>query len=490
MVKDGRFQVSFEVVTEALPPIDEDLICLKLPQKWFPLLQGWLSFIRARFPYAGDEAEANQDKGAKFLELFDGCDVITDLRILNNRLEAQFCGSNLWVLIGKINTIPMRYQNGQMQYDVDGDGTFEVSQYINNVQNIFGTGGLPVTDDNDRFCRAAWAMANSLSDDYADVAKKIDLATNQVASRGIQWLGAIVPWTLSAETIESITEGVSSFIKDWLYGAARDPETIRQVAEILFCSIKDHYPNNLDNVIKDLDLGPYEPIGGPLQSFFFWENFGALAEVAYNTGTGTNTAYLILAYAKVSELAFIEFLGLATPVKDAMIYALNTAEHFDGRECGSFSCMTWEHEFLSTDLITWEIFNFGIKTSSGWVSTCETMSWMIPIKYRTAMTPDLNLPSGLGITYWLNELDVYYSNDADVPVVATYSNGGEGYIEVSRGSVEAGTHIETYDLNIDDEQTSIGMQLRGQEESNPCANPNAILITKFVLRGTGIDPWL
>lgn len=357
MVKNDRFNVTFPVIHELLPLPTEDLICLRLPRAWFPYVQGYLAPLKANYPYAGENAKENRDRALKFLELFDGCDVITDLRIQNSRLEAQFCGSETWVLIGRINTIPMRFQNGQIQYDVNGDGTYEISQYINNQQNLYGP-GLPVTDDNDRFCRAAWIMANSFADDYADVAKRIDLVLNQIPSRGVQWLSSLTVFPPLIEFIESNIEGITSFIKDWIYGTARDPETIKLVAQILYCSIKDHYPDNLDNVISDLDLGAYEPTTeiNPLKAI--WNNFNGLAEIAYNTFNGTNTAYLILAYAKVSESAVIEFLGLSTPVEDAMMYALNTAEHFDSRDCGDFPCAEWSHTFEGQELFDfWELFD-------------------------------------------------------------------------------------------------------------------------------------
>lgn len=315
------------------------------------------------------------DKWRGWIEEAMTCNTITDMAIVSNKLLIQRCNSEIWIEVGPINTIPMKVENGKIYYDVNGDGTFELSQYINTQQNIFGPGGLPVTDDNDRFCRASWIMANSLADDYADVAKKIDLLVNQIPSRGVQWLSSLTVFPPLIEFIESNIEGITAFIKDWVYGTARDPETIRKVAEILFCSIKDHYPDNLDNVISDLDLGAYEPTGGPIGSIYIWENFAGLAEVAYNSLTGTNTAYLILAYAKISESAVIQFLGLSTPVEDAMNYALNTAEHFDSRDCGGFDCMLWEHQVnFTTDV---EIVR-GFPIGEAIASANQNATWISP----------------------------------------------------------------------------------------------------------------
>lgn len=359
-------------------------LTIRIPDdpQWETVFWGALTEITYWFNHDRDPAHKAAIVAKKWREWIDdamSCNTITGITIVNNRLLVQYCNSDVWVTVGPISTIPIRYSNGKIEYDVDLNNTFSVSQYINSQQNIYG-GGLPVTDDNDRFCRAAWIMARAMADDYADMIQLIDTNITRVLTRGVQLIAAaLVPYTGWAELTESSTEQITDSIKSWLAGTARDEETIRKVAELLFCSIRDHYPNDLNDVIKDLDLGAYEPLGGPLQSIYFWENFGAIAEIAYNTAIGMNQAYIILAYAKISESAFIQFLGLSTPVEASMLYALGTAEHFDSRDCGGFPCMGWTHELnFSTEALILLGFPEGLMLNSG----CQIASWIGPDQRR------------------------------------------------------------------------------------------------------------
>jgi hypothetical protein len=360
MTKDGRFQVSFDVIDEPLPPIDEDLICLQLPRKWFPLIQGYMGFLKARFPYDGDHAAESIDRARKFFELFDGCDVITNLRVGNNVLEAQFCGSDTWVFIGRINTLPTRYNNGKLEYDVNGDGSFSVSQYINSQQNIYG-GGLPVADDNDRLCRASWIIGKAMLDDWKDIVQNTALTVNFVA----QASGWLVSWLLFppiTETVKMIGT-TTQIVANWLAGAAVEPEVQRKMAELLFCALKECYPDDLNNLFDYIDLGIYEPSGffDEVAQLAVWQNFDFVAQLAYDTSNSSQIVYLALALQKIAIKVGIANMGIVvSPIQAMLTYALNTAEHFDSRDCGGFGCMLWEHQVnFETDAIILNGFPIG-----------------------------------------------------------------------------------------------------------------------------------
>lgn len=308
------------------------------------------------------------------------CNAITGMTIVNNKLLIQYCNSDVWVTVGPISTIPMRYQNGQMQYDVNGDGTFEVSQYLNYNQYLFGE-GLPIADANDRICRASWMLARAICDDYRDAITILRAATNAVI-KGAKWIVALMAGHAGApESVQFVGEGIAGTILDWLDNNIMQPETIQMVAELIYCALVEKYPDDLNDFWDAIDLDPYDPLGflDPLDQIVQWLNMEAITTLAYNTATGRNSGYLALAYAKLASTMGLEAVGFFTPVNQLMTSALSSAEYFDGRDCEDFPCMIWEHQINFT---TETLIVFGFPNGLSMTSQNQNATWEGPNKKR------------------------------------------------------------------------------------------------------------
>jgi hypothetical protein len=310
------------------------------------------------------------DKWRGWIDDSMACNTITGITIVNSKLLVQYCNSDVWVTVGPVSTIPMRYNNGKLEYDINGDGTFEVSFYNNIQQNFLGQGEFPITDDNDRICRASWAMAREMADNMNDIVRAITSGSKLLAG-AMQMLAS---WTVIAqpaeETIEYFSDELPQSVLDFFGSKITDPDTIKKIAEMLYCSLVENYPDDLDNVINDIPLGIYAPIATLDPTKIQWTNFGDIMQSIYDSLLGPNTAYLVIAYAKVSIQALSVFNFLPTPVRQTMTQALATAEYFDSRDCVGFPCEGWTHTFEGEDLYTyWELFDPSENYSGFWEET-------------------------------------------------------------------------------------------------------------------------
>lgn len=317
---------------------------------WGNMLQlcRWFNFDR-------DEAHNGKIVADVWCELIEeamSCNTITGIRFFENRLQIQFCNGSTWVDVGTLQDFGVRFENGAIQFDLGGTGDYAVSLYKNSYENIYGN-GLPLTSDADKICRASWTLARSLCDDFHDLSNLFGVGNKILASLFQSVLELIPPTALADDTIEFATEDLPVTIMNWITNAARDPDTIQKVAQMIYCSLLENFPDNLDNVIDDIPLGIYTPIFDPdtATRTLEWINFSDIATSIYDTLTAKFVAYMVIGFARLQINQLLQFVGMVKPAETIMLGALNTALFFDSRDCDGFPCQTWcyQWDFLVSD---------------------------------------------------------------------------------------------------------------------------------------------
>lgn len=339
--KKERYSVTAFKVDRLLPNPESNLGCFQFSKDWIQYIVGIMSPLRAKYAHLDEFQAENISRFTKFIDSLEHCDMISDLRIASGMLQAQYCGSSNWVNIGRVNQAGIRSVGGKLEYDFDGDGIFEVTQFINPTQNFYG-GGLPLADADDQICRASWMLARAICDDYKDMIQIMRGVTNAVFG-GIEWLTSLLPYTAFVESVETLHGLVGETAMDFLDANILDDETVRFVAETIFCALKEAYPTNLDDFWQYVDFGQYEPIitYDPVATLTKMVNHQFLIETVVNVATGKNTGYLALAYAKATSDVGLSAVGVVKPLEQILTYALNTALYFDSRDCGQFGCNEW-----------------------------------------------------------------------------------------------------------------------------------------------------
>lgn len=312
------------------------------------------------------------DKWRGWIDEAMSCNTITNIRIDSNRLQVQFCNSDIWVTLGAVMQGGIRYVDGKVEYDFDGDGTFDVSFYSDITQNFLGQGDFPIADATDRICRASWVMAREMCDNLNDIIRSIALGSKLLAGA----MGMLASWTVIAqpaeETIEYFSQELPLAIIDFFGAKVTDPDTIEKVAQMLYCSLLANYPDNLNNVIDDIPLGIYAPATFLTPSKIEWTNFGDIAQSIWDTGKGDYIAYMVIAYAKVSSNALSIFNFLPSPVRQTMTQALANAQYFDDRDCVGFDCQAWEYVFIGDELGSfWGLFDPSTGYAADWDATAK-----------------------------------------------------------------------------------------------------------------------
>lgn len=390
------------LLPDDLDPTEFKCLTIRIPDdpQWETVFWGALLELGKWFNHDRDALHKGKivaDKWRGWIEDAMACDTITNIRVQNNRIQVQFCNSETWVTMGAVMQGGIRYQGGKIEYDFDGDGTFDISFYSDITKNIYGQSGIPITSDLDRICRASWILARAFSDDYHDLFLTISSASNIIGSA----LEMLVSWgvvtQIAEETIEFFTTTIPATALTWMTEKIKDPETISFLAELIYCSLVQVYPDNLNNIFNNIELGIYQPItiiAG--DNTVQWPNFGDIVTSIYNTFTTKNVAYGIIAYAVVSDAAIRHVVRLTTPVQQTLEYALRTAEYFDNRECENFGCNTWQQIlYFNSPFI--EVTK-GTVEGQSLDSECEATPW-IGANYRRQVA-EFNIPpiSGGGYT--------------------------------------------------------------------------------------------
>jgi len=332
-----------------LTPNNDDgqlYVLLSIPStvEWIACLRGAILSLTYDYNWEQFGAMTPEETAQKWLEIFEAIetfegDLLKDIRLNDAMLQKMFWRSDTWVDVGNVMRYKIRAIDGGWEMDLDGNDTYEINQFTNSTQNIYGE-GLPFADVNDQICRASWALANSLADDFRDV-MRYAVISQRISAGIVQMMAeATVVLGLTDDTIRFVSETLPQLVLDWIKDNSTDPDTIAQLAEWIYCSIQTHLPDDLDDVIKDIPLGIYAPVftvidvGRQVE----WGNFEDVADSIYNTAVGKSVAYLIIGYAQSSHRAVLEFLGAYKPTEGMIRAAMSSAQYFDARDCEFDDC--------------------------------------------------------------------------------------------------------------------------------------------------------
>ena len=359
-MSDDKIKIYQPKIAPVYPhPLTGDLVTICINREWLPLLQGFLHPLRwksAIWEGTTEEVDLMHQYIEDLLSVLGDdencamdCDKISDLRIYQGKLQKKLCGSDVWQDVGRISPI-LGYENNVMLIDVDLDGSVDVTYNPTNpYSQLLSVDSLPPVTDTDRICRASWQLAESLCDDFADLVNTFGVGTyalTRLAEVVLSWTPAWVIGQFADETLDWFVEDLPIVVMQWLTSSARDPDTVSKVSEMIYCSLLDHYPNDLENVLADIPLGIYDPffeIDG-IQKVVRWLNFNTIAQSIYDTLTARFVAYLVIGFGRASLQWVFHIAGLTTPTEKTLIQAINTAEFFDSRDCEGFGCASWEFE--------------------------------------------------------------------------------------------------------------------------------------------------
>jgi len=361
---DDRYDVTFAKISRELPDPDTNLVCVSFNQDYVPLLVGWLGFLRAKFPYA-DHYEANQDKIMRLFDRFTGCDMLSDIKIENGGLYAQYCDSESWVLIGKIMTGGIRYVNGAVQYDFDGDGTYEVTQYIDASTNNY-INGLAPASNSAKACYAAQQLAKNVADDFKDLLEllnaSVDLIFGNIAEISESVFGSLPAEIATAGLAEILVAAIDISYQttqsslEYIIPQVADPDVVDQIAEFIYCALLESLVTT-DGVtdLVDFEVNLLEKMGAYYVELFtfgavdvgfgldFGEALSDLVGVSQHVIAGLACAY------SLSQVYFLGGLGLKDTWKTVILGYYQEGQYFEDRDCSGYDCAPqWCYEWSFT----------------------------------------------------------------------------------------------------------------------------------------------
>jgi len=344
------------------PPNDEGCksVTLSMPQNaaWMACFMGALLSLTYEYNWEQNQPTdlTPSETAQKWLEIYlaiqncEGC-VITDVRLTPTGLEAKYCDSDEWIPKGDLMRYKVR-QNGQsIQFDLDGDGEYDVTQNFFSEENTFNN-NIPFADQNDQFCRASWALSKLLCGNFLSLMIKMKISEN-VSAGLVQVLGELIPLTaLADDTIEFITETMPQAVLEYIQENAAHPDTQRKVAEWIFCSLVENYPDHLGEVIDDIPLGVYTPIFDLIEFRVTvqWVNISEIAQSIYDTAIGDYVAYLVIGYAKSAMRSLLEFSGIYEGPEKVIQGAMASAIFSDARDCEDFGCLECVNTVLDFEI--------------------------------------------------------------------------------------------------------------------------------------------
>ncbi len=361
------------------PPNDEGCksVVLTMPQNaaWLACFMGALLSLTYEYNWEQntDTDMTPADTAQKWLEIYlaiqncEGC-VITDVRLTATGLEAKYCDSDTWVDKGDLMRYGVRVSDGAIQFDLDGDNTYEITQYLNFNSADYQNGLAPITDV-DRLCYTAQKMADDILDDFQDAMQILDYNTTVVfgtitavadslfSSLPVQIATAEMGLVLDA-ALEIIYQ-VSDAALDYIILQSSDPDVKSLVANFIFCALKDSLVTGEDGITEV--VGFESNLIARMGAYYVAINTLGSVDVGYEMDFGealeglldsSNFVIAGLACSYVlAEVFFLDALGLKDNWKSVILGYQQQAEYFDSRDCDDFDCLAWcyEWDFLTAD---------------------------------------------------------------------------------------------------------------------------------------------
>jgi hypothetical protein len=414
-------------------------------------------------------------------------DAITGIRRSGQWLQVQRCNEPEWSNVAKLGGIFSLRSDGGIDFDFDGNDTPDQVIYQNSYQNIYG-GGLPITSLEDQLCRAAFALAKQYCDAYSTMLGAVAGLDNFVAG-AIQMLAdwGIVT-NIFDDSVEFFTQDWIQGTLDFLYSNAKTEQTVALAAELIYCAMYESYPDDMDDWMDNVDFGAYAPIvavisGGKVG----WENFGGLGTSIVNTGLGRFSAYLALGYAKTSIYYLAEQVRIYQPAKAIMEQAMATALYFDGRDCSTFACVTWEHTFeFDNELEGWQ----------------QVVDHAIQNRYELEATyiktNDIQLDNATGWYRVLGTMEYLIEGGTTITQVTMqfgYAEGNDRYARFWLGGTEhdidpSNSEAQEWDLHTTATVNRIAFSLYTGSQASQAALTGYGRVYSLTIKGTGENPFI
>lgn len=336
-------------------------VLIQLPEEieWYACLQG--AILDLAYSYNWEQyGTLTPAQSAKVFEIasnnIDGnCGMISAIRFEEGMLQVQFCGSATWVNIGNVMRYGARLQDGAIQFDLDGDNIFEITQFINTNTNNYQNGLAPITDV-DKLCYTAQKLAEDILDDFQDAMQILDYNTTvvsatvtQVADKLFSSLPAQIATFETGLVLAAalqIAYQVADATLDYIIIQAGDVDVKERVSNFIFCALKDSLIEGEDGVVELVDFE--ENLISRIGSYFVAVATAGGVDSGYEMDFGealeglldaSNAAIAGLACSYVlAEVFFLDALGLKDNWRTVILGYQQQAEYFDSRDCESFDC--------------------------------------------------------------------------------------------------------------------------------------------------------
>lgn len=306
------------------PPTAENGKWLYLSPVWHAHVMSLITMLQNRKLWAGTEEEIDETvSSVQYILASSEENHMEDMRTdSRGNLEKKVNGE--WQYVD--NSTPVRSDCG-----CDGG----------NITNY----NIPETTTDDKLCNAAWHLTNIMIDDIHDAVYIYKIGFNIMS--GVFKILYKQPVPIVPQLVELVTDTVPNSAIDWFLDQLSDDDTREAVAKLIFCALKEAYPDQLDDTLNFIDIpSQYEfsllDIAGVLTA----TDFGALIDTAFDLLDGDFAPYATIGFAKLARRFGTDYLGITTPIENAIKAAFNEAQFFSNANCNEFPCQTqWCHEW-------------------------------------------------------------------------------------------------------------------------------------------------
>lgn len=230
-----------------------------------------------------------------------------------------------------INWLPVPSNTG-MGYSVITDN----SSIINNLY------ALPTDFTYDKYCSAAWILAQSWADDLQDFMEIVDAVATVTAETIENFGDALVGWipVLSAvvAVFEWLHEGLLQVVIDWVRENAMDVDAIHLAAREIYCAIMKcldaqdnlrHWHNYVVYPSYITGGTSFALLGGKPT----WQNFKPFLQAIFDTLTSSAAGWAIVAYGGFISWGLDQLYPSENYIEKAVGYAAASGRQLTGFDC-------------------------------------------------------------------------------------------------------------------------------------------------------------
>lgn len=462
------------LLPDDITPTDFKCLTIRIPDdpQWESTFWGALTELCKWFNFERDEAHHATIVAhlwQEWIEAAMACNTITAMEFFEGKLRIQFCNSSTWVNVGSLGNFGVRFENGALQYDLDGDGNYDVTQYTTFAQNVYQQGLVPATA-TDIICYSATELAEQVTDDFQDMLQLLNAATTFFLGTGVDFARTIA-WSLPVWLTAGIDDAMllqiaaaynfTTAAQEYFIEQLNDIDVKREVANFIYCALVEslvtvdgittleNFEDNLISVVGSYFIAI--PIS--LVSDVLTLDFGSIIQDAIGFPNKA-IAGIAIGYALAQKQIMADALHISDTWTALFQGLAVQAAYFDERDCSGFDCLpelivTFNEE---TNTVPYTLSAWGTvqvvsgrdwlrKTGTGNVADGShrvqfTANFEEPVALVGfscdvyALTSPPSTPRTFGITIWDGATQIYIHND-------TLS---EGTVHTLTGSFTPGTY--------------------------------------------------